>query len=84
MIGLYCRKKEGNRQLCESCSTLWEYACLRLHHCPFGEKKTSCKKCRIHCYKPEKREQMRNIMRFSGPRMIFYRPGMALRHLFGK
>jgi hypothetical protein len=27
------------------------------------------------------REKIREIMRFSGPRMIFYHPIMAIRHL---
>lgn len=84
MICLYCRKKEGNRLLCESCRALLEYAELRLDHCPFGEKKTSCKHCRVHCYKPGMREQMRKVMRFSGPRMMFYHPWVALQHLLGK
>ena len=52
MVRLYCRKQEGNDCLCEECRALLEYAHARLEHCPFGERKTSCKHCKIHCYKP--------------------------------
>jgi hypothetical protein len=45
------------------------------------ETKTFCSNCKVHCYKPEMREKIREIMRFSGPRMIFYHPIMAIRHL---
>ena len=72
MIRLYCRKKEKNATLCPECEELLRYAHARLDHCPFGEKKSSCKKCSVHCYKPAMRERMREVMRFSGPRMLLY------------
>ena len=53
MIRLYCKKKEKNAQLCPACKELLEYATARLDSCPFGDKKGTCKDCRIHCYKPE-------------------------------
>ena len=81
MILLYCRKKEGNRQLCVGCVELLRYAHERLNRCPFGEKKTACQHCRVHCYKPEMRQRIKDVMRFSGPRMLLYRPLEAIRHL---
>ena len=45
MIRLYCRKKEKNQTLCPSCEELLHYAHARLDRCPFGEKKSSCKRC---------------------------------------
>ena len=81
MIRLYCRKKEKNTGLCPDCEELLRYAHARLDRCPFGEKKSSCKKCTVHCYKPVMRERMRQTMRFAGPRMIFYSPWAAIRHL---
>lgn len=83
MITLYCRKNHGSRggALCKSCSALRNYAILRSDKCPFMEDKTFCSNCRGHCYKPEMREQIRLVMRFSGPRMIFYHPIMAIRHV---
>ncbi|WP_343208637.1 nitrous oxide-stimulated promoter family protein [Anaerolentibacter hominis] len=82
MIALYCRKKHGNRkELCQECSGLEEYALLRSEHCPFMETKTFCSNCKVHCYKPEMREKIRRVMRFSGPRMLFRHPVMAVRHM---
>ena len=43
MICLYCRKKEGNKELCSSCKELLQYATARLEHCKFGENKPTCK-----------------------------------------
>lgn len=81
MIRLYCLKKEMNATLCADCEELLYYAHTRLDRCPFGEKKSSCKKCKVHCYKPAMREKMRKVMRFSGPRMILYAPWEAIKHL---
>ncbi len=81
MIRLYCRKKEGNSELCPACTELLQYAKARLSHCKFGENKTTCKKCPIHCYRPEKKEQIRKVMRWAGPRMMWYHPVAAIRHL---
>ena len=58
-----------------------DYAVSRSDHCPFMETKTFCSNCRVHCYSPEMREQIRQVMRFSGPRMLLYHPVMALRHV---
>jgi ferredoxin len=84
MIRLYCQRKEGNKSLCEQCSQLEEYAHKRLSACKYGEQKTSCKKCPTHCYRKNMREKIRQVMRFSGPRMILYHPLEAIRHLFEK
>ena len=84
MIELYCKKKEKNKELCEECKSLLDYAYNRLDHCKFGEYKSSCQKCPIHCYKKDMRERMRQVMRFSGPRMLFYHPVAALKHLLQK
>ena len=84
MIALYCRKKHGTRckgKLCSDCRELCTYACARSEHCPFMDEKTFCVNCRVHCYKPGMLERIREVMCFSGPRMLFYHPGMALWHL---
>lgn len=84
MIRLYCRRKEGHPDLCADCRDLLFYAQQRLDRCPFGEQKTTCSRCPVHCYKPECRERIRAVMRYAGPRMLLYHPWAALRHLFGK
>ena len=33
------------------------------------------------CYKPEMREQIRTVMRWSGPRMLFVHPVLAVLHM---
>ena len=82
MIRLYCRKKHGTKTgLCTECADLAEYACDRSDHCPFMENKTFCSNCKVHCYKPDMREKIREVMRFSGPRMMLYHPVMAVQHL---
>lgn len=82
MIELYCRKKHKTADgLCKECAELESYAHLRSDLCPFMETKTFCSNCKVHCYKPEKREQIREVMRFSGPRMIFVDPLMAISHV---
>ena len=43
--------------------------------------KTFCSNCKVHCYKPEMREKIRTVMRYSGPRMIFHAPIPAIRHV---
>lgn len=81
MIALYCRKNHGGKPLCKQCRELSEYACMRSDKCPFMENKTFCSNCKVHCYKPEMREKIRAVMRFSGPRMIFHHPITAIRHV---
>lgn len=82
MIRLYCRRKEGNKELCPRCRELLEYAHARLSRCPFGEEKSTCRLCTVHCYKPEMKERMRAVMRYAGPRMLLYHPIAAIRHLW--
>ena len=81
MISIYCRKNHGGKALCPDCAALDAYARLRSDKCPFMETKTFCSNCKVHCYKPEMREKIRAVMRFSGPRMIFHHPIMAIRHV---
>ena len=82
MIGIYCHAKHGTRNaLCESCQGLLEYAELRLSRCPFAPDKPVCGKCPVHCYQPDKREQVREVMRFAGPRMILMDPVAAFKHM---
>lgn len=86
MIGIYCRGSHGGRngnkkELCDSCSALQEYALFRTEKCPFMETKTFCSACKVHCYAKEQREMIRQVMRYSGPRMIFSHPILAVRHV---
>lgn len=87
MIHIYCRahhrqQDKKSHVLCTQCYELQEYARMRLDRCPYGESKPTCNKCPIHCYKPEPKAQMREVMIYAGPRMLLPHPYLALRHLF--
>ncbi|MCI5561486.1 MAG: nitrous oxide-stimulated promoter family protein [Phocaeicola sp.] len=82
MIRLYCRKKEGNKTLCASCTELLAYANERIDRCKIKQTGITCKVCPIHCYNPLMREKIREVMRYAGPRMILYHPIMAFSHLY--
>lgn len=83
MIGMYCRAHHNrNGSLCKDCAELAQYAEKRILSCMYGERKPVCKECPVHCYSPKMREQMRTIMRWAGPRMIFKRPVFAITHIF--
>ena len=84
MVRLYCRLNHHETELCDDCRELRDYAIHRLEKCKFGEEKPACAKCPVHCYKPEMREKIKRVMRFSGPRMLLYHPLDAFRHIFGR
>jgi len=69
------------RPLCGECRELEQYAMKRLDCCPYGEEKPTCAKCPIHCYRPEMRQRVREVMRWAGPRMMWRHPVLAVRHL---
>jgi Nitrous oxide-stimulated promoter len=82
MIRVYCRGHHTSRSgLCGDCARLHEYAMGRLDHCPLGTDKPTCVNCPVHCYKPELRERIREVMRYAGPRMLWRHPLLAILHL---
>jgi hypothetical protein len=88
MVGLYCSGHGHSRPdeagLCGDCAAFLEYAGRRLEKCPYGAAKPTCAKCPIHCYKPQPREFARQMMRWSGPRMMLRHPWLSLTHLADK
>ncbi|WP_084764317.1 nitrous oxide-stimulated promoter family protein [Clostridium massiliamazoniense] len=84
MINIYCRKKHKTEkgELCEQCKELLEYANKRLTYCKFGDNKSTCSRCPIHCYKKDMKIKVKEVMRFSGPRLIIYSPIEFIKHLF--
>ena len=83
MILLYCHDHHhtGKNSLCQACSELADYAEMRSDKCPFMENKTFCSNCKVHCYEPRRRDEIRKVMRYAGPRMIFHHPVMAIHHV---
>ena len=55
--------------LCEECRRLLLHAVSKRAICPY-DPKPSCKKCDTHCYAPGYREKIREVMRYSGMRLI--------------
>jgi hypothetical protein len=84
MVHLYCKSKHNTNgsKLCDDCSEFLSYAFMRLDKCPFQEEKSTCGKCLVHCYRPDMREKAKKVMRYSGPRLIYRSPILALHHVF--
>ena len=56
-------------ELCRECARLLNHGAAKLLLCPY-DPKPACRKCPTHCYAPGYRERVREVMRFSGPRMV--------------
>jgi hypothetical protein len=86
MMRIYCRDRHGrpHGSLCQDCTDLAGYADVRLVKCPFGSRKTTCRVCPIHCYRPAERAAMKVVMRDAGPKMLSEHPWLALRHLWNE
>ncbi len=55
--------------LCEDCARLLAHAFTKREHCPM-DPKPSCKHCTEHCYHPRYRQMIREVMRYSGRRLV--------------
>lgn len=55
--------------LCPDCSKLLKYGLTMRLRCP-QQPKPMCKKCPNPCYKPEYREKIREVMKFSGMYLV--------------
>lgn len=84
MVHYFCKKKHHNKGLCSNCSALLEYAESRINNCPIKDKKTVCSNCKIHCYRPEMRQKIKDVMRFSGPRLLLFKPVWGFEYLIKK
>jgi hypothetical protein len=81
MLRVYCRDlHRSESHLCPACQELLDYATYRLDRCPFGGAKPTCAKCPIHCYAAEPREQVRQVMRYAGPKILWRHPVLTLLH----
>ena len=83
MVRMYCRGHHRGKgePLCATCGELMEYATRRLERCVFGDAKPTCANCVVHCYSADKREQIRVVMRWAGPRMLLRHPLLGIAHL---
>ena len=82
MIAMRCsRLHHPEAELCAECADLLAYAQKRLASCPDGEAKPVCGRCHRHCYRPGERARIRDVMAWSGRRILFSHPLLALGHL---
>jgi len=95
MIRLWCRhQKHTTLQtkigaktitgLCPDCFALYEYTGKKLSDCRYGLEKPVCSSCITHCYQSVRREEIRQVMRYSGPRMMLHHPLRALIYMVRK
>ncbi len=65
-------------ELCEECRKLLLHAFTKRSNCPM-DPKPACKHCPSHCYHPTYRAQIREVMKFSGKKLVL---GGRLDYLF--
>ena len=72
MVKIYChgvhKSKKGT--LCKDCQELTDYALFRLDHCRWGNDKNFCSQCPCHCYKPDMRSKIKEVMRYSAENYV--------------
>ena len=75
------RHSLGNKdlELCQDCQRLLSHGMAKLLLCPY-DPKPMCKKCQTHCYAPGYRENIREVMRFSGLYLVKHGRLDLLRH----
>lgn len=62
-------RRRGQSTICSDCMALLEHGIRKRNLCPLNPKPT-CRKCHIHCYSPEYRQKIREIMSFSGRKLL--------------
>ena len=60
----------GERSLCPECATFLQYAITRRLKCPLEAEKPSCKHCRTHCYAKAQLAKVKEIMAYSGRKLM--------------
>jgi len=67
--------------LCPDCVKLLTHALVKRSACPMNPK-PACKHCPNHCYHPTYRRQIRQVMQYSGKRLILTHPIQGLLRYF--
>ena len=84
MAGIFCADHHAGQKdshgLCSECAETIAYSIERTKRCP-NEHKGNCEDCSIHCYQPEVRARIREIMAYAGPRMLTKHPIMTFFYL---
>jgi hypothetical protein len=56
-------------ELCPQCANLLHHAFVKRQHCTY-DPKPACKDCPSHCYAKTYRQKIREVMRFSGRKLL--------------
>lgn len=75
------KQHKTKNSLCKECFALKQYAYNKINKCLFLQTKSFCSCCTLHCYNKEMLDKIRNVMRFSGPELIFSHPITVINHL---
>ena len=71
LLGFDLREITGKTlELCPDCAKLLHHAFVKRTHCP-RDPKPQCKDCPTHCYSKVYRQKIREVMRYSGWRLLF-------------
>ena len=71
--------KDASR-LCPMCRETVNATLARTQACPFDHT-GNCQDCTVHCQRGEAQERIREMMRYSAPRMVFRHPLMTADYL---
>lgn len=82
---IYCdahhRKAERDaRGLCASCGEAIDATFARAANCP-NHRSGNCEDCDVKCQRGDAQVRIKQIMRYSAPRMLFRHPLMTLEYL---
>lgn len=86
LIYCYAHHPEGAKDgigLCPSCRDAVEAVLRKTSSCPH-EHKINCQDCDIKCQRAGDIEQVRAIMGYAAPRMIYRHPIMTIRYIAKK
>ena len=84
MVKLYCRKNHKKRELCDECRDVLNYSLNRIDNCKYMYTKTFCSNCKKPCYSPKMKEKIKQIMKFSVPRILFHHPLLVIYHIISR
>ena len=70
-VEVYCNHHHGTNGegLCDQCNDLLAYGNQRLERCPY-DPKPKCKDCETYCYRPKYRQNIKEIMKYSGMHFV--------------
>ena len=85
MSDIYCKGHKhplDDNGKCADCDLVLRYSLSRTKRCPYIEETLFCSNCPTPCYRPDMKEKVREMMKYSGPRLFFKRPITVIRHVF--